>query len=111
MTGPVRLAYSPRNSVGPGTCPKIGNTQTPTAVTAVAWIRRSCNGVRETSRTGLLWMIPVIIPRTCWIGIGDWPSFLAEPVDITPVTNKQTLVKMSQHCCRCQRAILEKKNL
>ena len=33
------------------------------------------NGVRETSRTGLPWMIPAMTNRTRWLGNGDWPSF------------------------------------
>ena len=39
------------------------------------WIDSGGNVVRETSRTGLPWLIPAMSIRTRWLGNGDWPSF------------------------------------
>ena len=40
----------------------------------IEWRWRYGNGVRETSRTGLPWMIQAMSKRTHWIGNGNWSS-------------------------------------
>ena len=50
------------------------------------------NGVRETSRTGLLWIIPALSTRTRWFDNSDWHSFLVWSPSwhyyVVSVTNK-----------------------
>ena len=65
----------PRCSVAPGNLSDIGKPNSYGRVPHCMEFDSGGNGVRETSRTGLPWMIPAMSNRTRWLGNGDWPSF------------------------------------
>ena len=65
----------PRCSVVPGNLSDIGKPNSYGRVPHCMEFDSGGNGVRETSRAGLPWMIPAMSNRTCYLCNGDWPSF------------------------------------
>ena len=84
----------PRCSVAPGNLSNIGKPNFYGRVPHCIEFDSGGNGVRETSRTGLPWLIPAMSTWIHWLGYGNWPSFKSgAPLD----TNVQCQLQQQQN--------------